>query len=301
MQSPAPLQYWNPYTQRVEAEKVYGDSAMRWLYTHAVGFHLLHHYLTGPFVSRCMGHFYSSVLSRPQIKQFISAYQIPMQEFVETSYKSFNDFFTRKFKEGMRPFVAEPSALPAPAEGRYLGFETMEVYDRFPVKGQALSARELLKNNEWEKNFSQGAVIIARLCPVDYHRFHFPDSGEMLAQYSVPGPLHSVNPFALGSHPNILISNYRVVSILSTDHFGKIAYIEVGALGVGKIIQTHSKLSRFSRGQEKGTFEFGASTIILLLEPGRISLRKDVVENSQKGLETFIKLGDELGRTKGND
>jgi phosphatidylserine decarboxylase len=135
-------------------------------------------------------------------------------------------------------------------------------------------------------------LLLARLCPVDYHRYHYPDGGKTQKHYSIHGQYHSVNPTALRFKEDIFISNERRVSILETKNFGKLAFIEVGAVMVGKIVQTHDETKAFRRGQEKGYFLFGGSTVIVLGEPGLWTPSKDLLENTKNGIETYIQLGD---------
>ncbi len=142
-------------------------------------------------------------------------------------------------------------------------------------------------------------MLIARLCPVDYHRFHYPDAGRVEKLYRIPGRFHSVNPVALQFKQDTFATNERVVSVLNTNYFGKLAYIEVGAICVGKIVQTHNIAEGFKRGQEKGYFLFGASTVVLMGEPGAWTPAADILENTQKKLETLVKLGDEVARARG--
>jgi phosphatidylserine decarboxylase len=136
--------------------------------------------------------------------------------------------------------------------------------------------------------------VSARLCPVDYHRYHYPDSGQTLDSYSLHGKLHSVSPIALHAKPDVLITNERRVAILQTEHFGKIAYVEIGALNVGRIVQSHSEATAFKRGQEKGYFLFGGSSAVILGEPGRWKLDPAMLERSLQGIETWVALGTPL-------
>ena len=135
---------------------------------------------------------------------------------------------------------------------------------------------------------------MARLCPTDYHRFHFPDGGRVLERYSLPGRLHSVNPIALKRRGDIFFTNKRDISILETENFGKLAYIEVGAICVGKIVQSHRQ-GDFRRGEEKGYFLFGGSSVIVMGLPGRWVPSEDVLRHTKEGMETYVRLGDVLG------
>jgi phosphatidylserine decarboxylase len=164
----------------------------------------------------------------------------------------------------------------------------------FPVKEAHLSAIMVLGSEERARPFLGGPLFIARLCPTDYHRFHFPDDGRILFHARVPGPLHSVNPVALQYKSDILMTNERQVSILETKNFGKLAYVEVGALLVGKIKQTHPQDQEFRRGGEKGYFEFGGSTVLLFGEPGRWKPDADILDQSRNGRETLVRLGERI-------
>jgi phosphatidylserine decarboxylase len=131
---------------------------------------------------------------------------------------------------------------------------------------------------------------------VDYHRFHFPDDGEVLDEYRIAGRLHSVNPFALRARSDILATNDRHVSILDTSNFGRLAMVEVGAMNVGKIVQTHPTGAPFHRGDEKGYFCFGGSTILLFGEAGGWVPSTDLLEQTALERETLVRLGDEVAR-----
>ncbi len=293
--TPDAITYWNRAAKREETEKVYGDALLKWAYGPAfrswVGGHLLS-LLSRPALSRGYGWYQSSPLSRPKINRFIRDFKIPMEEYEAKDFASFNDFFIRKFREGKRIFSDKPNELAAPAEGRYLGFSSVSASRTFPVKGTYLKASDLIGKTH-AAPFTDGPLVIARLCPVDYHRFHFPDDGEVSERYAIPGELHSVNPIALRAKGDIFIKNERQVTILKTKHFGRIAYVEVGAMMVGKIVQTHEG-DRFSKGEEKGYFLFGGSTVILLGEPGLWKPCADILENTDRERETFIRLGDVL-------
>ena len=157
-----------------------------------------------------------------------------------------------------------------------------------------LKAVDLIGNQELAKDFVGGPLMIARLCPVDYHRYHYPDNGMTTKSYSIHGDYHSVNPLALKYRGDIFIKNERRVSILDTEKFGKLAYIEVGATCVGKIVQSFDESKPFKKGDQKGYFLFGGSTVIVCGEKGKWQPSLDMMENTKLGIETYIKLGDEV-------
>lgn len=297
------IQYFNRSTNKVETEKVYGDYFVKLLYESNSG-RMLAPIFASKILSKIYGTIQSSMLTQVKVPKFVENFNIDMSEYkkgsVEVdnqnlSYKSFNEFFIREFKSGKRKFIQDPLQMPAPCEARYFGYEAIDENVAVPVKGKYLKADALLGDIDKAAPFIGGPLVIARLCPVDYHRYHYPDSGKTIDAYPIHGEFHSVNPVALKNKPDIFIENERRVAILDTINFGKIAYIEVGAAMVGKIIQSHDESKSFRRGQEKGYFLFGGSTVIILGEKGRWAPSKDMIENTLNGMETYIKLGDEIG------
>ena len=300
MSDAQPIRYWNRDTGTEEIELVFGEGAVRWLYDTPIGHKLADWVLSRKLPSVLYGAYQSSGPSRSKIEPFIRNFKIPMEQYEPGPFASFNDFFIRKFRPGARPFVSDAAQMAAPAEARYLAFESITADQRFPVKGQFLIAEALLGSRAAAEPFVGGPLLLARLCPVDYHRFHFPDDGEISKFWKIPGRLHSVNPLALRYRGEIFATNERQVSILETRSFGKLAYIEVGALCVGRIIQSWQSGSsvrgresqkEFLRGQEKGYFLFGGSTVIVLGEPGRWKPDADLLAHSAREQETLVELG----------
>jgi len=234
------------------------------------------------------------------IRSFILTQSIDMGEFEPEEYGSFNDFFIRKFRAGVRAFAAEPDVLPAFSEARYLAFERTGPDLCFPVKGESMTPAAVLGGAPRASGldlarFEGGPLLLARLCPADYHRYHYPDSGTTSCSWTIPGRYHAVNPMALASLGEVFPRNERRISILETDHFGTLGFVEVGALGVGKIVQSRDESEPFSRGDEKGYFLFGASTVMVFGEPGRWLPADDLLERSSREIETLVRLGEPVG------
>jgi phosphatidylserine decarboxylase len=293
------INFFNRLTNSLEREKVYGDKFVEWLYQSESGKAFSTLVCKAP-ISKLYGALQSSSLSKNKIAPFIKNFQIPMKDYLpeegrnsEAPYSSFNQFFIRKFAAGIRPFSKKPEELAAFSEARYFGYNSVGDDESVPVKGAFLKPRELVSNPLWEDTFHDGPLLLARLCPVDYHRFHYPDDGVVLDDYRITGLLHSVNPLALKAKPDILITNERHVTILETKNFGKLAYIEVGAICVGKIVQSKPlfKGQNFARGDEKGYFLFGGSTVIVIGEKGKWTPSKDILDYTKKGIETYLHLG----------
>ncbi len=288
------ITFWNRRTARVEQELVYGEGAIRWLYETSIGQALSGSVIAKPWVSAVYGGLQDSARSAKKVAPFVQQFSIPMAEYEDGPFRSFNDFFIRRFRPGARPITQVPSEIAAFAEARYYAIAALDPAQRFPVKGIALTAAELVGDAKLAAPFSGGPAFIARLCPVDYHRYHFPDDGRVVSSARRAGPLHSVNPLALQFKPDILITNERQVTILETTHFGKLAYVEIGATMVGKIVQSHDASRPFSRGDEKGYFLFGGSSVVLLGEPGKWTPDADLLTQTALGRETLVRLGERI-------
>lgn len=288
------VKYFSRITGKIELEKVYGAEAVQWLYESPVA-KILSPLICRAPLSKVYGQLQNTSWSKSKIAPFIKEFSIPIEDFLPESgiYNNFNDFFIRQFRKGKRQFVQNKNEMAAFAEARYFGYESMTSDQKIPVKGSCLSAEALLDNTKWSGIFKDGPLLLARLCPVDYHRFHFPDSGKVIEDYRIHGLFHSVNPLALKAKPEIFIQNERHVTILETENFGKLAYIEVGAVCVGKIVQAKKLFSgmTFKKGDEKGYFLFGGSTVIVLGEKGKWTPSHDIVENTRSGIETYLHLG----------
>ncbi|WP_051938413.1 phosphatidylserine decarboxylase [Ghiorsea bivora] len=298
------IQVFNRYENKMDIEKVYGGDMVKFAYGNPIG-RLLAPFIASKMLSRLYGKAQDSVKSAQKVPPFIKNFAIQIEQYqkgslkgnpIETSYQSFNEFFIRKFKDGQRTFTPKDEEMGAFAEARYFGHESMTDDLNIPVKGSMLRAIDLIGDDELAKDFIDGPLIIARLCPVDYHRYHYPDDGRTLQSFTVAGDLHSVNPLALKYRHDIFIKNERRVSILETEHFGKLAYIEVGATMVGKIVQTYDESKPFKKGDEKGYFLFGGSTVVLCGEKGKWVPSTDMLENTKAGIETYIQLGDVVAR-----
>jgi phosphatidylserine decarboxylase len=226
------------------------------------------------------------------IQPFIAKHHIDLSDFKPVIYRSFADFFCREFRPGIRSFPSNPDDMGAFAEARYFGWAKINRDQQFPIKGYSLSAKRILGDRDGAKPFEEGPVILARLSPMDYHHAHYLDEGTTVHTNWKGGPLWTVNWRALLNQPDILFRNHRQVSILETSHFGRIAFVEVGAMSVGRIVQVHRLDQPFSRGDEKSFFKFGGSAIVLFGRAGSWMPSEDIIENTKKGIETRVLLGD---------
>lgn len=245
-----------------------------------------------PLYDRLLAAYQNTRWSARQIEPFIRKYHIDMNEFEPVKYRSFAEFFERRFRPGVRKFPSAPGEMGAFAEARYFGWDRVEAGQQFPVKGHSLRAEHILGNAERAQPFAGGPVLLARLAPVDYHHVHYPDDGTTLDHDWVRGRLWTVNWHALLSKPDILFVNQRQINILQTRNFGRLAFVEVGALSVGRIVQVHPLDAPFQRGEEKSVFRFGGSAIVVFGEPGAWRPHEDVLAHSKEGIETLVRLGE---------
>lgn len=295
--------YLDRKTKKEHREKVYGRFFLELLYGknplyRSLSLLLLPLFSQIPLFSRLYGNFQKSKLSKRKVKPFIASYGVDASEFLDDvdSFASFNDFFIRRLKPTCRPIDAKKDVVVLPADARYLVFPNIDQADGFWIKGKKFCLRSLLQNDELAARYTHGSMAIARLCPVDYHRFHFPCDCTPGKTQLINGPLYSVNPIALKRTIEILSENKRVITELRTEHCGTILYIEVGATYVGSIQQTYAPEGNYAKGDEKGYFEFGGSCLILLFEPGKIAFDQDLIETSAKNMEVRGFLGQSLGR-----
>lgn len=292
-----PIQYFNRYTGVVETENVYGDGPLRWIYGNPLGRLSLHTLVKRAAFSRWYGRRMDAPASRARVAPFISTYNVNADEFADAphSYRTFNEFFYRKLKPGARPIDPDPNSAVFPADGRHFGFQDVSKLEGIFVKGAVFDLRKLLGDDQLAGRFRDGAMVMSRLCPVDYHRFHFPVSGVPGAPVMINGPLFSVNPVALRRNIHIFTQNKRAISRIESERFGTVVMLEVGATCVGSFDYTFTPGVHVEKGAEKGFFKFGGSSTITLFERGGVKLAADLIEYSQRSIELYARMGDRLG------
>ena len=251
--------------------------------------------LTAPWLSKLAGRFLSSKASKIFIEPFIHNNVINMLEYERVEYGSFNDFFSRRIRPWARPVDMDPEHLISPADSKLTALPITE-NGRFTLKHTEYTVGSLLKNPALASEYVDGWALIFRLTVDDYHRYCYAFDAEKGENMVIPGRLHTVNPIANDFFP-IYKENAREYTILRTEKFGDVIAMEVGALLVGKIVNHHGAAT-VRRGQEKGYFQFGGSTVVLLLKKDTAVLDSDILENSRQGIETVVKFGEKIGAAK---
>ncbi len=267
------------------------DKSLRFLYETVFG-RIVLKILTRPFVSKIVGAYMNSRRSAKMIGGFVKKQNIDMSIYENKEFISYNDFFTRKLKQGKRPVDMNEASLISPCDSKLTVYPIGEG-SLFYIKESVYSVSDLLGGNAKASEFDGGLCLIFRLAVDDYHRYCYFDTGTKGKNVFVGGELHTVNPIALNRY-NIYKRNCREYTFLQTDNFGECAQIEVGAMMVGKIKNLHQEHS-FKRGEEKGLFEFGGSTVILLIKKDRAVIDDDIILNSKNFTETVVKFGEKIG------
>jgi len=267
------------------------NKALSFLYNNYVGT-LFQKILIQRKISELMGKYYDSSLSKKIIPNYIKKNNIDMKEYKEKKYNSFNDFFTREKKK--IEFSKNKNFFCSPCDGFLSAYKITE-NQKFLIKGQEYTLEELLLNQTFAKKYADGMIYIFRLMPNNYHRYHYFDDGKFLMGKKINGYFHTVRPVAL-KKKKVFLENQREYSVLATQNFKDIVYMEVGALAVGKI-KNHSKM-KFKKGEEKGMFLFGGSTIIILFEKNVLKEDPKLLKNSLEGYEAVVKCGYIVGEKK---
>lgn len=267
------------------------DKLLSFFYTNAFGrilLSLLVRRELSVFSGKVLDSGYSTVL----IKSFIEKNKINMEDYENRKYNSFNDFFTRKIKPDSRPVCADPDTLISPCDCKATVYAITKG-TTFSVKNTEYTLRSLLRSPKLAARFENGYAYILRLTVDDYHRYVYAASGKQSKNYHIDGTFHTVNPIA-NDHLPIYKENTREYTVIHSPVFGDVVQMEVGALMVGKITN-HQHSTDVIRGEEKGYFEYGGSTIILLTN-NTVSPRADLLQNTLNGYETRILQGQDLGK-----
>ena len=267
------------------------DKLLARLYGSALGRAILRP-LVSPVVSKAAGWFLSTRLSKVFIAPFIRNNGIDMAQFEPVEYRSYNEFFSRRIRPGMRPIDPDPCHLIAPCDSKLTALE-ITPDSVFTLKHTPYTVESLLRSRTLAEKYMGGLALIFRLTVDDYHRYCYIADGKKGENVRIPGVLHTVNPIANDVYP-IYKENAREYSLLRTEAFGDVLMMEVGALLVGRIVNHHGQ-SSVRRGEEKGYFQFGGSTVILLLPKGAALIDPDIMENSRAHIETIVRMGEKIG------
>lgn len=272
-------------------QKTSQDKLLEFLYTNFLG-RLLLKPLVRREVSELAGKILSSNISSVLIPSFIKKHDIHMEDYKSCRFHSFNEFFTRKIKDNARPFTPSPDILISPCDCKATVY-LIRPDTTFFIKHTEYTLRSLLRSRKLAERFEGGYLYLLRLTVDDYHRYIYATSGKQSKIYHIPGSFHTVNPIANDYLP-IYKENTREYTLIKSPSLGDIIQMEVGALMVGRITN-YNRAREVKQGEEKGYFEYGGSTIILLTEKGAVSPREDLLQNTADNCETILLQGHTLG------
>lgn len=289
---------FNRKTKKLEKEKIYGNKILLFLYKKSIFSNFLLYLISNfTFPSKIFAFFKKTNFSKKNIEEFIKTFEIDKEELTKKieDFSSFRDFFIRKIKP--RKISNNPKEVIVPADGRYLVFTNINEIDGFYVKGEKFNLSSFLKDKKLSEKYNNGAMAIGRLAPSDYHRFHFPVDCFATKEKIINGYLYSVNPIAIKKNIKIFEENKRVLTILKSEIFKDILFIEIGATNVGTIIETFKAENFYKKGDEKGYFDLGGSSIVLIFEKDVIKFEEDLINNSKNKIETKTLMGDLLAKS----
>ena len=280
-------------------ENVPAESFMRFLYENPVGRFATWALFKRAFFSNICGIWADSKFSKGTINSFIKSNNIDVDEFLfaPSAYKTFNDFFTRQLKEDAINIAEKgnENVISLPSHGRHLVVQNVSEATSFYVKGQKFNLAKFLGDKKLAESFVGGDMLISRLAPVDYHRFHFAISGEIVARKQINGDLLSVSPIALVPRLSVFWENKRVLNIIDNAKLGYCAFVEIGATNVGSIVNSRKVGDVVERGDEAGMFRFGGSCVVSLFPKGRIAWNETLLEMSAKNIECYARVGTQCG------
>ncbi|MGH4050761.1 MAG: phosphatidylserine decarboxylase [Clostridium sp.] len=291
------IKYYNRKQNKYEIEKVAGEKYLNWSYSSPSGKGLVELLLKKNLFSKLYGYYCDAKISSRKIESFIKTLDINMSIYDKTfnEYSSFNDFFIRTLNPQTRLIDKDHNILISPCDGKISAYENINLNNLVQIKGFTYSLKELLEDNEVYNLYNGGTCLIFRLCPTDYHRFHFIDDGVCNETIKIKGHYYSVNPVALRSVKKLFCQNKREWSIFHSDNFNDVIYVEVGATCVGTIIQDYDSGSKVKKGDEKGYFKFGGSTVILFFKKDVMKIDEDLIYQTELGYETSVLMGEKIG------
>ena len=288
------IKFLNRKTGTIEIEKIYGEKWLKLIYGSPLGKIPLWVAIKRAWFSKWYGRKMDSAESKSKVFPFIKKYDLDQKEFLKKpgEFISFNDFFCRKLNPNARVLDNNQNSIVFPADGRHTVITNLSVNQRIYAKGQKLNLADLFQSKELAESFEGGSAVISRLCPVDYHRFHFPTSGYSTKPKLINGSLFSVNPIALRKKISIFWQNKRYLTILENSPAGKVAVFLIGATCVGSVKFSANLPKNVLKGEELGFFLFGGSCVITLFEENKITFAEDLINTSSKGIELYAQMGD---------
>lgn len=241
--------------------------------------------------------------SAEEIPGFVQLHNLNLEEVLKplADFKTFNEFFARELKPNCRPIASpeDPKVVVSPADCRLMVFSDVNDATSLWIKGDKFSITSVLgPRADLVPKFDGGSMVIARLAPQDYHRFHFPVAGKIVRRDEIAGALYTVNPLAIRKNVNVYTENKRHIVELQSDLYGTVVIVPVGATMVGSIAYCVGDDAKVNKGDTHGYFSFGGSTVLLFFQPNTVIFDKDLVKNSEQSLETLVKVNSRIAERR---
>lgn len=280
---------------QLHEETFFASGTFSWLYRSDLGRRLRDRLTGAARLHRWLGGVADHPWSRLLIGILMRAGHIDLAEAAEPpgSYRSLNDFFTRRLKPGCRPIDADERSLVSPADGKLLVLPIRDPGQLVSIKGVTTRLGDILASERLARHYLGGDIAIVRLYLGDCHRFHFPTSGVASPARSLPGSYYPVSPFP-GNDVDYYGRNHRTVTELASEHLGHLAIVMIGGFLISSIRPSY-RPGPVAKGDEHGSFAFGGSTLVLFSEAGAVRYDRDLVDNSRRGLETYLRMGTRIG------
>jgi phosphatidylserine decarboxylase len=291
------LAYLDRKSRQLKTDPIYASAFLDWCYNAPSGILATRMVLSRRLVSRLYGWYYRQSWTRRKIAPFARAMGVDLSELTQPlgTFASFSDFVSRSIDLTKRRIDPDPRACICPADGRVLAYPVLDAGQSLQIKASHFDLTTFLCDDLLARRYVGGAAVVVRLYLSDYHHFHFPASGIPGVPRVVAGRYLATTPYARRWAVPVFGENHRVITLLASDHFGQIAIAEVGAFTIGSVQQRFVASQRVEKGEHKGLFELGGSAIVLLFEPGAISIDSDLSENTRAGIETFVRFGERIG------
>ncbi|MDR2559232.1 MAG: phosphatidylserine decarboxylase [Oscillospiraceae bacterium] len=275
-----------------EKEFIPAEKGMRLIYGNPVCGPPMLFLVKRKLVSRLYGRYCRSKSSARAIPKFIEKYQVDMTG-CESNYKNFADFFARE-KNNLR-FPNCQKTLGSPCEGLVSINTDIEPENLIAAKDSAFSLPELFGDEKLAEEYGGGTMVRLRLTPTNYHRMHFFDDGVVSAPKFIKGHLYSVNPLAVGRIARLYCRNKRAVFKVSTENFGDVILVEVGATFVGSIVHCFEAGETVNRGQQASYFLPGGSLVLMFFKKNKFNPCNKILAQTAKGFESKISAGEPIG------
>lgn len=277
-------------------EPVYAARFLNWAHKSPLGIWMMQSVLSRCFVSWLYGWWHRRSWTKYKILPFVDAVAIDLDicQKKVSEFSSFAEFFARKIDLTKRPIAHEPGVCVSPVDSRVLAYEFVSATRAFEIKGRNFDLRSFLRLEEDMKLVESGPMLVFRLHLADYHHFHFPVSCRPSRSREIAGRSYMVSPYITQWLPKTYSENRRTITRLESDEFGPLLMIEIGGFTISSLVQEFEPEVKVGKGDHKGHFGLGGSTVVLVFQPGRAKLDADILRNTAEGFETIVNFGEQV-------